>query len=107
MPSFDLHALVAMYRRMATDVVPDRVLADEIRQIVSSLTGGQLHDLDRALLAAGVDDWLAAAAPVADDGEWLADDEPVQLTEELRRQGRAYLEEMLAKGPVGIGKPQE
>ncbi|MFH7042210.1 hypothetical protein ABT392_07825 [Paucibacter sp. JuS9] len=106
MPNFELRALVAMYRRMATDTVPDRALADEIRQVVSGLTSAQRQDLDRALQAAGIDGWLTSAAPVADDGAWLADDEPVQLTEELRRQGRAYLEEMLAKGPAGTDKPR-
>ena len=53
MHRFELRPLVAMYRRLATDVVPDPVLADEIRQVVSGLTGAQLQDLDQALQAAG------------------------------------------------------
>lgn len=105
MNELDPAQLLALYRSVLGDVMPDSATADELACVIAGLSKDEARRLDLALQDAGVDELLATVCPVSTETEWADDNTAFVYTAELGERGREYLNKMIADGPVGLGPP--
>ena len=103
MTDLDLTKLLALYRSVLGDVFPSDATADELARVLSGLSTADSRRLDQALQVAGINGLLANVCPYSTETDWVDDDAAIVLTPELLEQGREYINNMVAKGPVGLG----
>lgn len=101
---FDFSTLLEVYRGVIGDDLPANATPSELAVVIGEQTPATMARLDQALQAAGVDDWLKSREPVeihaASEVEPLEDDFVMEFDEEIGQRGLAYLDRMVARGPM-------